>query len=148
MRRIFSRISFLVIVLLALSGCATPKPKDVSFHVTLLRKGPGKILLELARREPITVPGPDGYTGWHKVSYWAALAGDGPTYFNPHFADVPQEYHCTGQIVLDLDHRLISVDMHRIVSKPGEPERTEPHPANGVHPIEKIKNGHPGDWWF
>jgi hypothetical protein len=132
-----------------LAGCASwPKPDDTDFHVKLVRKGPEKMLLEVWRREQIVVPGPDGYTGHHKVTYWAALAGGGPTFVNPHFADVPQEYHCIGTINVDLDHKLVSIDMRRIVSKPGEPQETQPHPANGVHRIEKITHGKPGDWWF
>ena len=123
-----------------------PKPDDTDFHCKLVRKGPEKCW-KYGYREQIVVPGPDGYTGHHKVTYWAALAGSGPTFVNPHFADVPQEYHCIGAINVDLDHKLVSIDMRRIVSKPGEPEETRPHPANGVHRIEKIRDDN-HSWWF
>lgn len=137
---------FLWVMLLA--GCAGYNSADNSFHVKLVRNAPEKMMLEISRQEPFAVAGSDGYVGHHKVTYWAALAGTGPTFVNPHFADSPAEYHCLGSITVDLDHSLVSINMRRIVSKPGEPEQAEPHPANGVHRIEKIRNSKHDEWWF
>jgi hypothetical protein len=132
-------------VAMALAGCATPKDDD--FHVTLVREAPDKAKLEIFRREEVIVTGPDGYTAEHKVTYSAALVGPGPTFVNPHFTDVPKEYHCVGSISLDLEHEMVSINMQRVVSKPGQPQETEDHPANGLHRIEKIKDETHG-WWF
>jgi hypothetical protein len=137
-----------ILILIAgifLAGCAVPKDND--FHVELVRQGPKKSMLEISRREPVDVADTNGYTAFHKVTYWAALAGEGPTFVNPHFSDVPEEYHCIGSISLDLAHEVVNIDMQRIVSKPGEPEETKPHPANGFHRLEKITNEKHG-WWF
>jgi hypothetical protein len=136
-----------LVMVLTLAGCAGDRTADGAFHVTLVKKGPGKMTLEITRHEQVIVTGPDGYMGSRKVTYWAALAGDGPTFVNPHFADSPTEYHCIGSITLDTSHELVSIDMRRIVSKPGEPEETAPHPANGVYHIEKMKESK-REWWF
>ena len=136
---------FILVLAAALAGCAMPKDND--FHVTLVQQGPDKAMLEISRREPVVVTGPDAYTAQHKVTYSAALAGAGPTFVNPHFSDVPPEYHCVGSISLDLEHEMVSINMQRIVSKPGQPQETEPHPANGLHRIEKIREEKHG-WWF
>jgi len=129
-----------------LAGCATPK--DDEFHVALVKQGPGKAMLEISHREPVDVDGTNGLTVMmHKVTYFAALNGPGPTFVNPHFADVPPEYHCVGTISLDLEHAMVDIDMRRIVSKPDELLQTVPHPANGLHRIEKIKAEKHG-WWF
>jgi hypothetical protein len=139
-----------VLILLAaiiLAGCATPKDDD--FHIELVKQGPDKAMLEISHRAPVDVggDGTNGFTAMHKVTYWAALSGPGPTFVNPHFADVPEEYHCVGTISLDLEHEMVNIDLRRIVSKPDELLQTVPHPANGLHRIEKIKEEKHG-WWF
>lgn len=138
----------ILMVAMGLAGCRARQMPDQDYHVVMLRHGPGKVVLEITRHTPQMVGGEEGYKIQKRVTYKAALAGNGPTFENPHFADNPPEYHCVGTISLDLEHDMVRIEMRRIVSKPGEPEETEPHPANGMYQIEKIKKAGATDWWF
>ncbi len=39
--------------------------------------------------------------------------------------------------MIDKKNKKVIVDLQRIVSKPGEPEKLEPSPANGTYPIKR-----------
>ena len=135
----------LVLVALTFVSCVGPGQR---VHITLIRKAPGKQLLSIAKQQRVGIWGPEGYVGYRTVGYWAALEGNGPTFVNPHFQGDSSELPCIGTITLDIAHGKVTILMRRIVSKLGEPERTEPHPVNGTYNIEGVRNANPEETWF
>ncbi len=138
----------LLLVSMASVGCLSSKDSKQREHVVLIRKAHGKQLLSIAKRERVGIWGPDGYVGYRTAGYWAALDGNGPTFVNPHFQDDSSDFRCIGTITLDTEHRKVTIQMRRVLSMPGEPERTQPHPANGTYSIETIRDARPEEAWF
>jgi len=130
-------------ILVSISGCAT-RPAD---HVELLDKEPGKVILGIAKQQWGGLIGPEGYVGYQTWTYWAALAGDGPEFVDPHIEGGNGE-PCIGTILLDREHNKVTINMKRIVSAPGYPLRTIPHPANGTYKIDEIRKAHFYEKWF
>jgi len=141
-------ILLFVLIAIGLVACVGPKSSGQREHAVVIRKGPGKLLLSITKQEWRGVYGEHGYEGYRTVGYWAALEGPGPTFANPHFQDNPSGFRCTGTITLDLERMSVTVDMRRIVSGLGEPERTKPHPANGTYSIEEIRDAKLEEAWF
>ena len=96
-------------------------------------------MLAVARREWVGIWGPEGWVGYRNEGYWITLNGKGPVFTNPDFYDDPPEYHCIGEVTLDLEHKRVTLAMRRVVSKPGQAVRTRRHPANGTYEIESVK---------
>ncbi len=138
----------LVLLSMASVGCVSSEDSKQREHVVLIRKAPGKQLLPIAKRERVGIWGRDGYVGYRTAGYWAALDGNGPTFVNPHFQDDSSDFRCIGTIKLDIEHSKVTIQMRRVVSMPGEPERTKPHPANGTYSIEAIRDARPEEAWF
>lgn len=129
-------------------GCVSAKNKTQNGQVALVLFAPGKQLLSIAKREKVGIWGPEGYVGSRTAGYWAALEGDGPVFVNPHFQDDSSDLPCVGTIALDMARRTVTLDLHRVVSRPGEAKRTKPHPANGMYHIETVRDARPGEAWF
>ncbi len=138
----------LVLVSMASVGCLSSKDSKQREQVVLIRKAPGKQLLSIAKRERVGIWGPDGYVGYRTAGYWAALDGNCPTFVNPHFQDDSSDFRCIGTITIDTEHRKVTIQMRRVLSMPGEPERIQPHPANGTYSIETIRDARPEEAWF
>lgn len=84
-----------------------------------------------------TIHGFGGYA--HNIYYWATLTGDGSYYTDPVLhqnSPIPREVH-RGTITVDRIGKRVVIDLKRVVSKPGEPEKLESSPANGTYPIKK-----------
>lgn len=145
----YALLSFLGLTcLFAISGCASKAKSDSSDHAVLIEIEPGKVLLSVNKKIWKGLWGPEGYIGYQRISYWAALNGSGPVFVNPHFQDNPSGFHCVGTIVVDRDHNLVTLDMRRVVSKSSQPDRTAPHPANGHYQIDTIRKPQQGENWF
>jgi len=137
-----TRMSFrnTLILLLSISTCiGCGESREHPNHdraVLYTSKRPGVQLLNIFHKQWLGGFGPDGFVGYKFVGYWATIEGEGPVYNNPKFEDNPSGIECIGTIKMDLAHNQVTIDMQRIISKPGEPQRTEPHPSNGIYPIE------------
>jgi|SRR5947209_17085793 len=142
------RLLPLLLLGMASWGCLGTKGTDNGEHVVLVRKASDKLLLAITKREWGGLLGLHGYVGYRHVGYWAALGGAGPIFVNPHFQDNPSDFQCKGTITLDTAGRRVTIEMWRIVSKPGEPERIKPHPANGTFTIERLRDARPEEAWF
>ncbi|HVV71338.1 MAG TPA: hypothetical protein VHI52_07545 [Verrucomicrobiae bacterium] len=130
----------------ALLSCKTSE--DARTHVTLIQVSDNRSLLSIAIGERVGIWGPEGYVRSRTAGFWAALEGAGPVYINPHFQDDSSDFPCIGSITVDRDHNKVTLDMHRVLSKPGEATRTKPHPANGTYGIEAIRKARPEEAWF
>lgn len=135
-----------VALAVVLSACKTPE--DARTHVALIQVSDDRCLLSVAMRERVGIWGPEGYVGSRTGGFWAALEGNGPVYIDPHFQDYSSDFPCIGSITFDREHHKVTLDMQRVVSKPGESKRTKPHPANGTYAIETIRKARPGESWF
>jgi hypothetical protein len=132
------QLLFLSLFIAIFAGCAT-KPPD---HVELLESGPGEFSLAICKQQWGGLFGPEGFVGYQTWTYWAILKGEGPIFVNPKFTDMPSDYQCIGTITLDKAHNVVIVKMSRIVSSPGSPLQTKPHPANGTYKIDVIGKYH------
>ena len=87
---------------------------------------------------------PHGFRAYdYYISYWATLHGAGPEYNNPKLNKnglSSEQFNHVGTIKLDLEKKRVIIDLQRIVSKLGEPQKTEPSPANGTYPIRDINH--------
>jgi hypothetical protein len=128
------KASALFCLIILLSGCATKHPDDIR----LIERGAGVSTLNINRARWEGFLGPDGNPGYVYWTYYATLDGDGPIYVNPPFQDMPSDFKCIGTITLDREHKLVTVNMRRIISAPGQPVRTRSHPANGTYKINFI----------
>lgn len=125
---------------LVLSGCASPGPgSNATLYVRTDK--PGKALLDINCHQWDGFWGPEGYTGYRYLTYWATLDGTGPVFHNPHFEDMPPDFRCIGDIILDMEHHEVTLRMRRIISKPGESQRTVRHPANGTYHFDVKQAG-------
>jgi hypothetical protein len=136
-----------------LVGCVyIPSSEDKSkWYAVLEDGGPGKyspvsqvsgtvclkIMVKYWRPLITADGGPGGPTeGW---LYWMNLTGDGPVYNDQAIHEdngYPPLCHL-GTITIDKKNKKVIIDLQRIISKPGEPVKTEPSPANGTYPIKK-----------
>jgi hypothetical protein len=139
-------------IVLLFIGCAyvPPSEDNAKWFATLENGGPKKLFpiskavgtVHLEIKTSIWVPlvGPDGFGGAREgYEYWANLAGEGPIYHDPDLAENGRfEFsHNQGTITIDKKDKKVIIDLHRIISKPGEPLKTEPSPANGIYRIKR-----------
>lgn len=78
------------------------------------------------------------------VRFGLKLHGRGPVYrqfevsrHGPAASSVPH----LGTVTIDPKHQWVVIDLQEVVSKPGEPRRTEPCGANGRYPVESVTTG-------
>ena len=124
---------------LLLTGCAGSTYLNGCHGAEILKQEPGEMELRYCRmalRHPF---GPHGIESFREpIVYGVALIGNGPVYIDPPFVgDFP--FRCVGSVILDCEHNRVTMNMRRIVSKPGTPERTKPQPANGIYPIVSVR---------
>lgn len=103
-------------------------------------KKSGEICLQISATSWYPLVGPDGFGGPREgYMYWTNLSGEGPVYRDPEFneSDRLHQSNYRGTIAIDKKHNRVVIDLQRIVSKPGEPEKLEPSPANGTYPIKR-----------
>lgn len=137
------------VIFLLLTGCVGKADRHVCDGANLIEQGPSEIEMRFCKRYWGGVIGPHGYIGYITMGYGAALIGKGPIFTNPRFQDDPPTFHCVGTITLDREHNQIEVNMFRIVSEPGKPEQTKPHPANGKYLIQSVREANPDErQWF
>lgn len=139
----FARWLF-IIAISAMMGCSGPNSRLQNRHAILyvFDDNPGKRMLAITGRQWRGIWGPEGWVGYENSGYWITLEGNGPVYKNPRFQDNPPDFQCIGEVTLDSQHHQVTIEMRRVISKPDEPIRTTPHPANGTCDFE-IKKGSP-----
>jgi hypothetical protein len=130
------------------SGCVGVRNVNEQDYAKLIDFGQDGVVVLISKREWEGFWGPEGYIGLVKRQYRAGLHGMGPVFVNPRFQDNPPDIHCIGTVTLDREHEKVIIDMRRILSKPGEPERTRPHPANGAYRIESTRRADPDEHPF
>jgi hypothetical protein len=134
-------------------GCVyIPASEDHSKRYAVLENGgPGKyypvsqargtVCLKIMAKlwEPLITA--DGGVGGPRegYEYWANLVGEGPEYRDPDLAENGHfEFsHNQGTITMDKKNNKVIIDLQRIISKPGEPLKTEPSSANGTYRIKR-----------
>ena len=89
--------------------------------------------------------GVEGFKGYRNISYLAKLDGPGPTFTDPPFWDFPPRTSAIGNITLDLEGRVIVLNMRRVVSGFGPTAQTTAHPGNGRYPITIDREAKPGE---
>ena|SRR5882757_570438 len=134
-----------LVILSLLTGCAGSREPNNRDHAELVEHPSGKIEVVITKWQWEGFWGSEGYIGSRPNHYSAILSGNGPVFNNPSFIDNPPTIRCVGTITLDREHKKVIVNMRRITSKPGESERTKPHPANGTYPIESTRNAKAGE---
>jgi hypothetical protein len=133
-------------------GCAYVRPsKDkAQWYVVLENGGPGKfypvskisgtVCLKIVAKSWDPIIGPDGFGGPREdVFYWMNLTGVGPIFRDPALDERnghPPLRHL-GTITIDKKNSRVTIDLQRVISKPGEPLKTEPSPANGTYRIKR-----------
>ena len=101
-------------------------------------KNSGTVCLKIMAKSWIPLIGPDGLGGPREgYLYWTSLVGDGPIYPDPAFNDGLNESRYVGSIAIDKQNKKVVIDLQRIISKPGETQKTEPSPANGSYAIKR-----------
>lgn len=129
-----------LLTLVLLMGCQT-QASEAERYAELRSDSSGRVQVLIRAdvwRGIFTIHGFGGYA--HNIYYWATLKGEGPDYRDPVFhqnAPIPREIH-RGTITVDGKKKQVVIDLKRVVSKPGEPEKLEPSSANGTYPIKKV----------
>jgi hypothetical protein len=126
-----------------LAACVGTQPTADNDHAELVEFGADKVEVKIETKEWGGIFGIHGFVGYQHEEYVATLVGKGPMFTNPEFLDNPPTNRCIGTITLDRQHSRVTVNMWRIISEPGEPEKTELHPANGTYPIQSIRQASP-----
>jgi len=140
----WSQVFLLGMFSFSLASCSTG-PKR---HASLIKTSSDKMWLSITKREWGGVLGPHGYVGHQWYGYCIELDGVGPIFTNPPFHDNPPDFRCVDTVTLDRDHDRVIVNMRRVISKPGAPEHTRPHPGNGTYTIESIRSAKTNEYWF
>lgn len=126
-------IVFFCALFALLAGCVNSFDNNTGQGATLVIHGSGEIELAFCKRSWQGMVTPHGFGGYEYIVYKAALIGEGPIFSDPPFQDNPPDFHCFGTITLDREHREVTVNMRRGLSKKGE--KTRPHPANGTYRV-------------
>jgi hypothetical protein len=103
-------------------------------------KSPGTICLQICSTNWEPLFGPDGLGGPREgYDVWTNLQGEGRIYRDPelHESNLARPFPARGTIRMDEAHKKVIVDLQRIISKPGEPEKLEASSANGTYPIKR-----------
>jgi len=136
--RKLSILGWIVAVSLGFTACGS-LPESARY-VEISQGAEGKFQVLLCTKEWLGVLTPEGYGGSARnVYYWATLQGPGPEYLNPLLHEnsgAPAREHY-GHIVVDRKRNQVLIDLMKVVSGVGEPERRESSPANGTYPIKK-----------
>lgn len=142
----------LILITILLAGCSYVPPSEnkADWFATVENGGPGKLTpverkvgtlcLKINVTEWVPLLGPDGLGGRRTgYRYWTILEGNGPVFRDPdlHQSDRLHSFNHRGTITIDEKGRKVIIDLQKIVSKPGEPERLEPSPANGSYPLTR-----------
>jgi len=141
-----------ILLTMLLTGCAyvPPSQNKADWFATVEESGPGKLTpvptfagslyLEISSKSWEPLVGPDGFGGRRTgYEYWAILSGDGPVFRDPDLVENGrlERTHHRGTITIDKKDKKVIIDLQRIASKPDEPERLEPSPANGSYPLKR-----------
>ena len=98
------------------------------------------VCLQIKSKYWLPLLGPDGPGGpREKAEFWINLKGQGPVYQDPDliYNDPIEETHNRGTITIDKKKKQVIIDLQRIISKPDEPEKIEPSPANGTYRLKR-----------
>ena len=140
---------------LFLAGCAYVAPSEVKakWYAVVEEGGPGRLSPVSKKRgvfclqiyagswEPLI--GVDGFGGPREnLFYFGNLVGPGPVYINPEFDEnnIGPSWINRGTIKVDRAHSRVVIDLQYVTSKSGEPEKLEPHPANGTYHIKRWRD--------
>jgi len=118
-----------------------PAEDTLAASLAISAKGVTALWLGVDRRSRAT----RRVTSWNPgVRFGLKLEGPGPVYrkFEVHrhgaaTSSVPHE----GTVTIDPKQQWVVIDLQEVMSKPGEPRRTEPCAANGRYPVESISSG-------
>ena len=132
-------------MVILLWGCAyIPPSNDKAQWYATLDNVSDKTVLNIDANERVPLVGPDGPGGSRRVSlYFADLNDAGPVYSNPVFgkSSAPElKVRCLGTITVDTKSKKVIINLQQIISKPSEPLKTEPCPANGTYPLKHWKD--------
>jgi hypothetical protein len=144
---------FVILSAAFICGCAyiPPSTDKTNWYAVLENGGPEKyspvskvsgtvclkIMVKFWRPLITADGGPGGPTeGW---LYWVNLTGEGPVYHDQAIHEdngypTPRQL---GTISIDKKNKKVIIDLQQLVSKPGEPLKTEPSPANGTYRIKR-----------
>jgi hypothetical protein len=147
----------LIPILLCVTSCAYSPPSDnrADWYATIERGGPTKhipvsknpaiICLEIQARYREPLFGVEGFGGsGEEIQYWANLEGQGPVYRDPEVyrngGGLSWKARHRGTITVDRSKKLVVIDLNRIVSDLGEPEKLEPSGVNGSFRIREWRD--------
>ena len=118
-------------------ACAESRAEPQKY-ATLENLATDKVKLEIKDTRWTPLVGPSGFGGNKESLYfWATLEGAGPVYQNPELHENgPNFYQSLGTITVDRKKGTVTIELNRVLSKAGEPQRTEPSPANGTYAIK------------
>lgn len=143
-----TRVIFILFSVLA-SGCfsAPPSKSKADWYAIIemggsktSQKDPGVIGLQIKVKFWVPLLGPDGPGGPREgYEFYANLRGEGPVYRDPELGEngLGEFTRNRGTITIDRKTKKVTIDLQRIVSKPGEPEKLESSRANGTYPIKR-----------
>jgi len=138
--------TFALCALLMCVGCASPRQTGGGDAV-IIDFGPGRTVVQINKKIWTGFLGSEGHVGDRPYTCYAALEGAGPIFTNPRFEEL-SPFHSIGTITLDPEHNSVTVNMRRVKSKPGEPQKTARTPANGTYKISSVRKPQPGESWF
>ena len=145
-------IRYLIPIFVFVTGCSyVPASNNkADWYATLENGGPeklppvsehpGTVCLQICRKSWEPLFGVDGPGGPREgYVFWSNLSGEGPVYRDPelHESSLSHPFPNRGTITIDKKNKRVTIDLQRIVSKPGEPEKLETSPANGTYPIRR-----------
>lgn len=122
-----------------LGGCQTA-PTESEKYAELRDRGSDslQVLIVADQQEGVFTVHGLGRGNLTGLYYWVTLSGPGPTYADPKlYINSNTQFRHVGTITVDRGKRQVVIDLKRVVSKPGEPEKLELSPANGTYPIKK-----------
>lgn len=132
----------LILAFSSLTGCGSRENSEKYVELKLDEQGRSQVLIwQDVWQGLYTAHGYGGYV--HNMYYWTTLSGNGPDFVNPKLnknGTRSEQHEHRGTITVDRTKKKVVIDLQRIVSKQGEPERLEPSPANGTYPIKEINH--------
>ena len=141
-----------ILTVILICGCVyiPPSENKADWFATVENGGPDKLMpvseapsrvcLEIKSKYWLPLLGPDGPGGSREsIEFWTNLEGEGPVYRDTDLIDnnPTEETHNRGTITIDKKKKKVIIDLQRIISKPGEPEKTEPNRANGAYHLKR-----------
>jgi hypothetical protein len=144
-----AKTNWLIILVVCLfCGCSyVPPSTSKSDWYATIENHSGKSLLVLNANEWMPLFGADGFGGNRRVMlYFSDLEGDGPVFQNPVFGEFSAPKLASrhlGTIAVNDKKGEVEINLQQIISKPGDPVKTESCPANGVYPLKRWKDSAP-----